>query len=262
MNSSFRVRLSAALALATQLGTPSVTLAQDRLGEGTGPDQLREQWSSSRASKHIVGQWNSRLRGIDELILEGEYEKARKKARRLGDEMTNRIIEWESTGQALGLVTILRALAAAGAGDHHESHWYWKMALYFFPDVEGYNLTAYGEAAVLMKTRPDIVAGRMPEGVPSGPKTMTPPRRRGRDGIEYPQAKYSRRVQMLEPVVVSVTLDEEGHPWFPFVVTGGDQGAFAYSALDAMGRWRYVPAKINGVPMAVMHTLTINYAAP
>jgi protein TonB len=71
----------------------------------------------------------------------------------------------------------------------------------------------------------------------------------------YPDLARAARIQGL--VVVECTIDPSGRVVDARVITGPPllQGA----ALDAVRQWRYTATRLNGVPVAVLMTVTVNF---
>jgi protein TonB len=71
----------------------------------------------------------------------------------------------------------------------------------------------------------------------------------------YPGLARAARIQGL--VVVECTIDPSGRVVDARVITGPPllQGA----ALDAVRQWRYTATRLNGVPVAVLMTVTVNF---
>ncbi|HET6898812.1 MAG TPA: TonB family protein [Vicinamibacteria bacterium] len=71
----------------------------------------------------------------------------------------------------------------------------------------------------------------------------------------YPTLAQVARAQGL--VVVECTIDPSGRVVDVRVITG--HPLLQRAALDAIRQWRYTPTRLNGVPVAVLMTVTVNF---
>lgn len=114
----------------------------------------------------------------------------------------------------------------------------------------------------------DAPIGAVIGGVPGGTATdtepgpprragidVTPPQRTGGAAPVYPDIARASRIQAR--VVVECTIDPRGRV-VNAVVTRGHP-LFDAAALDAVRTWTYRPTLINGVPVAVLMTVTVNF---
>jgi protein TonB len=71
----------------------------------------------------------------------------------------------------------------------------------------------------------------------------------------YPDLARVARVQGL--VVVECTIDTSGRVVDARVITG--HPLLQKATLDAVRQWRYTATRLNGVPVAVLMTVTVNF---
>ncbi len=104
-----------------------------------------------------------------------------------------------------------------------------------------------------------------PPGVPEG--TGTSPVRIS-DGIKPPirttyvvpiYPEIARPAGISATVVLECTIDPTGHVADARVMAG--HPLFNESALNAVRQWRYTPTRLNGVPVAVLMTVTVRFIA-
>ena len=62
-------------------------------------------------------------------------------------------------------------------------------------------------------------------------------------------------------VIVEVVVGQDGLPRNPRIVFRKGAVPFLFSTLDAVRKWKFEPAKLNGTPVAVIYNLTVNYAS-
>jgi TonB family protein len=72
----------------------------------------------------------------------------------------------------------------------------------------------------------------------------------------YPQEMRDKGIQGV--VVIEAVIDEEGKPWSLTVVKSDNEG-FNASALEAVKQWRWEPPTLNGKPVSLRWTLTLNF---
>ena len=117
-------------------------------------------------------------------------------------------------------------------------------------------------------------AGSTPDGGGDGPRAEAPgpgtndrtgPYRPGGDikppertvyvAPPYPDLAKIARVQGV--VVIECTIDPSGRVVDPRVIAG--HPLLQNAALDAVRQWRYTATRLNGVPIAVLMTVTVNF---
>jgi protein TonB len=135
------------------------------------------------------------------------------------------------------------------------------------------------EGPPLAESRPPCLfncAGSTPDGGGDGPRggapgpgtsegTGTGPIRPGGDikppvrtvyvAPPYPDLARAARIQGL--VVVECTIDPSGRVVDARVITGPP--LLQSAALDAVRQWRYTATRLNGGPVAVLMTVTVNF---
>jgi len=105
-------------------------------------------------------------------------------------------------------------------------------------------------------------------GIPDGPPPMEPtgPIRVGGDvkppkKISFPSPQYTeiaRKARISGVVIVEAIIDKQGNVTNVKVLKGLPMG-LDQSAVDAVQRWKFEPATLNGKPVAVIYNLTVNF---
>ena len=97
------------------------------------------------------------------------------------------------------------------------------------------------------------------EGIGTGPirpgGDIKPPVRTVYVAPVYPDLARIARIQGL--VVVECTIDPAGRVVDARVITG--HPLLQNATLDAVRQWRYTATRLNGVPVAVLLTVTVNF---
>ena len=211
--------------------------------------------------KFVLNLWSRKLDGIHKLLVRQQWEKAERKARKLSDQMLDMIVSGGGGRRYLGRVTLLRAIALEGLGEHRLADWYWRLSVQLFPDMNDVDPQTYipgtdlgadagGSSPAWLKAksahdglkRSDV--GRVIE-----PKKI--------DGREprYPRAKIGTSVT----VAVEVLIGEDGQLYEPRILDLTGEYTLAFSALDAMSSWRFKPATLDGKAMPALYQLFVRY---
>jgi len=124
---------------------------------------------------------------------------------------------------------------------------------------------------------PNGVPGGDPHGVPGGvPGSVAPPappplpdepvpyrpemtKPRLVTFVEPHYTEMARRARLQGTVIVSAVIDEEGRVRDVRLLKNLGMGLDA-AAMDAVAQWRFTPATLNGRPLKVLYTLTVNFA--
>ncbi len=109
----------------------------------------------------------------------------------------------------------------------------------------------------------DVIFG-IPEGPP--PDEPTGPIRVGGDvkppeKVSYPSPQYTeiaRKARIQGVVIVEAIIDKSGKVTNVKVLKGLPMG-LDQAAADAVARWTFKPATLNGKPVAVIYNLTVNF---
>jgi TonB family protein len=105
-------------------------------------------------------------------------------------------------------------------------------------------------------------------GIPDGPPPMEPtgPIRVGGDvkapkKIVFPSPQYTeiaRKARITGVVIVEAIIDKQGSVTNVKVLKGLPMG-LDQAAAEAVKRWKFEPATLNGKPVAVIYNLTVNF---
>ncbi len=115
---------------------------------------------------------------------------------------------------------------------------------------------------------PGGVAGGVVGGIPAPPPPPPPPQAPVRVGGNvkaperikfvppvYPQIAQSARVSGI--VIIEATIGKDGSVTEAHVIRS--IALLDQAALDAVKQWRYTPTTLNGVPVPVIMTVTVNF---
>jgi TonB family protein len=189
------------------------------------------------------------LAEIDALLRQGNWTAA---LAQLRTEETPFLVRPAGRGEWLARV----AVAEAGSGQRDQALWHWAvanaLARGLFTDQE---LSAFGDAGALLAEHRGRQPGKAPPGMsiePPGPEVVGEVKTKG----ELPQLAHGAW-SPREWLRLEVVIDEQGRVRDP-VVLSARSGEAAYRTLEAIGDWRFEPAKKRGQPVATLHTLVVN----
>ncbi len=205
--------------------------------------------------------WAERARDIDENLGRGEWEKARRRAERLLDDMTQSIVSGEDVGAALASVLTYLAVAEAGVGDLRAALWDWQTAQQLFPDAARFDLAKFGDVTKPLTASPphtfeepsaDVLdrSGVDPGAVTAPEKLKTPL-------PKFPEAKRQQETEVS--VLVQAIVDTDGSVESPVILESKGELTMVLASLQAFKRWRFKPSTYQGRPVRVFYTLTVNF---
>lgn len=221
-------------------------------------------WPSLAAD--TTDEWRQSVKEVDQKLRARDWAAAEKQARQLAVQTADRTGMGKATAHGLAVVTALRAIAEAGLGQNHDAAWHWDMALNLDPEIAKTDLSLYGSAADWLRNRklralepplpPDGL--RMADGSGVVKKDVQRPKLVSHKNPELPAMLRNRTVVGL--VVVQAVISTDGRPRDPRVETAPTGvPAMAYAALEALRQWRFEPARVEGKPVEVYYTLTVDY---
>ena len=196
-----------------------------------------------------------RIVRIDGELKAGQFEPAQRELAALDNTITEHFGSGSQAMYTIALIATFRALAAAGAKDLNDAEWYWSIARSLFPKFAGSNLAVYGAAgeAVMRLDRSDACQTR---DLPSGSR-VTPPKPSHSPMPPYPY--HALETGIAEPITVEVTVTENGTTRCPKVIETHDDPALAWVLLEAMKKWRYEPARVDGAPVPATVRQTVDF---
>lgn len=228
------------------------------------------------------GSLEKRLERIGRLAEEGRWPRVDREAARLADELRAALISAGGTGdessQLLAMLLTLRALAASAEARHEDAVWHWSLAQSLWPDLTRATLSSYGEpAAFLRENRLDLDgmgccgreecsdgdggdgavraieegAGAEPPGEVEPPVKIEAP---------LPQYPFGARTAGLEGAVFVLAIIGKDGRIRQAILPGYPSVAMAMAAVEPLRRWRFEPARLDGVPVDVYYCLRVNFA--
>lgn len=220
---------------------------------------------AGECAEDTTGRWQSALREIGAQIQEEEFAAAEAASTKLAEEMANEIVGGRGAELLLAMVTTYRALAVAGQGRGDEAVWEWQVAQQLFPGVAEIDLGRFGAVGRFLsmypprqRSRPSAAAEEA--GKSTHPADFVPPQRLESPLPEFPDGRAFRGLQV--EVVVQVVVDSDGRPREPLILEANGEPTLVWSTLEALWRWRFRPARRDGVPVPALYRLTARFVVP
>jgi TonB family protein len=202
--------------------------------------------------------WHDMLGQSSKALRAGDYKRARKISSRLVNEMVEMLGPGPAAAEALAIAVTHKALANAGLSNADDALWYWHVAIALHPNMVNSNLSMFGAPGEFLKAhlpQPAPAIGSLHQDA-----AITAPKVLKRVEPDFPPGAEAFGVS--GSLTVECILDEHGHLTSPRIVTSLPAPTLSFAALEAVRRWRFEPAKVDGVPVPIIYTLTVNYKLP
>jgi TonB family protein len=218
--------------------------------------------------------WKRRLHGVDDDLRASRWDSAKKGCDVLLAEMLDHITGGPGAAPLLATAVLFRAVAEAGLGRYDEAAWDRQVATDLDRRMAEIDLSIYAPARVLAPTLPEAASGSAtapprtdleqqealqlpkPGELPEEGKHVAPPRKLSGKAPEYP-AGLGNTCQPGE-VIVEAILDETGKLLSPHFLQSSNV-VLGLAAMEAIRTWRWQPAILEGRPVKVYYTLTVNF---
>lgn len=216
--------------------------------------------ASPASGKDKTAAWNARIQETVALLRAGNAGQARATIGPVLDEMTVEVNPGKNAAHAFGLALMLRALAEASDGHERLAIWDWHVAQQLDPTLESWDLGDFAAAGELLARHR---LSRDP--VPAALTTEEVKRSGGRDaailtrGRQPSYVEKSRLRRWMGTIVLFSRIDTEGLPSYPRIVRGSDEIAMVFATCEYARDLTFTPAMQEGVPIAVLWELTVNY---
>ncbi len=246
-----RSKLWLAVAAPLLLGTP----AGAQITRTPPTPRMMQTPLPTAADTEAAKNWQRRLHKVDDELRAGEWQKARREANRLIEEMLVAIEIDAGTAATLSLTLTFRALAEAGAGDVVAGRWDWLAAQALAADLNEVSLDPYGAAGKSLELFRLTTGGALSAaaarsiGLPPLDPNSSEPTPNKISGREPHYPKALRATCAKGTVRIAVTVDAAGQPVHPRWLDASGGSAMALALFDAVRDWRYEPARRAGAPV-------------
>lgn len=206
--------------------------------------------------------WDRELAHAEQALREGHGTETRGDLGRVFDELCGSTFEGDDISRLIGRLLALLSLAEVVAGERASAFWHWKVALELAPEVKSRDLAIFGEAGLQLERwigpGPMDLDGKPLEGVllrVGG--DVQAPRRIPAPHPDCVAAPCQRGV--VGKVIVQLIIDELGRVSQPRVLKAWGPPAATLATLEDLRCWSFEPARVNGQPVRVYYTVTVNF---
>ncbi len=205
------------------------------------------------ATSALGQDWRGLLRETDGDLRAARYAEARKTSIKLINSMMDHLNRGDRAAYTLAVTIAYRAVAEAGLQRYDEADWYWHVARSLYPN---FDLKPYGEAGAWLAehTKEKIEAAGAASGEIQRPVCLN------RHDPKYPLGAAIGGV--AEPVVVRVMIDRDGSVRHPSLVSPAAAPTLVYAATEAVKKWQFQPASVDGKVCPMEFELTVNFQTP
>jgi TonB family protein len=197
--------------------------------------------------------WKGLLGQTDRDLRAGRYHEARKTSIKLINSMMDNLNHGNPATYTLALTVAYRAVAEAGLRKYDEADWYWHVARALYPN---FNVEPYGEAGAWLREHSD-------EKVDTTGASLADIRQPvclNRRNPKYPLGAVAGSI--AEPIMVRVIIDKDGAVRHPRLLNPTAAPTLVYAATEAMKKWQFQPASVDGKACAMDFELTVNFQMP
>jgi TonB family protein len=202
------------------------------------------------ATSAFAQDWKGYLQSTDRDLRAERYADARKTSIKLINSMMDNLNKGKSSMYTLALTVAYRAVAEAGLQRYDEADWYWHVARSLYPN---FNLAPYGAAGAWLKDHAD----EQLETVDAPPGAIQQPVCLNRRDPRYPLGAVIGSV--AEPITVRVVIDKDGAVRHPRLVNTTAAPTLVYAATEAVKKWQFQPASVDGKACPMDFELTVNF---
>jgi len=205
------------------------------------------------ATTTFAQDWKGLLAQTDRDLRAERYAQARKTSIKLINSMMDNLNHGDRAMYTLALTVAYRAVAEAGLQKYDEADWYWHVARALYPN---FNVEPYGEAGAWLKEH----AEENVETTDAAPPDIRQPVCLNRRDPKYPLGAVVGSV--ASPVVVRVIIDKDGAVRHPRLVNTTAAPTLVYAATEAVKKWQFQPASVDGKACSMDFELTVNFQVP
>ena len=207
----------------------------------------------------VVESWKKQLGEIEQALRAKDYVTVEDSCSELAQYMMEKIGSGGSSAQMLALISAYRAIAATSQGHSDEGLWYWRTAQILYPGIDRIDLQAFGPIPERLKAMPfrgsfddhSLLNDLPKDGSAKEPKPRRHPR------AVYPQGMVDRKVE--GQYRVQFVVDTDGTVKEPALVTAVKDPSLVYTLMDALRKWTFKPALVNGKPVALVVELDMTF---
>lgn len=205
------------------------------------------------ATSAFAQDWRGLLKETDRDLRHGRYAEARKMSIKLINSMMDNLNRGKGQAYTLALTVAYRAVAEAGLQKYDEADWYWHVARSLYPK---FDVTPYGEAGAWLTSRTVCKY----ESTDAPPSEIRQPVCLNRREPKYPLGAVVGNV--AAPITVRVLIDRDGTVRHPSLLSPAATPTLVYAATEAVKKWLFQPASVDGQATPMEFELTVNFQQP
>jgi TonB family protein len=195
-----------------------------------------------------------RLAGSEVALKKGDYAKALKIDEELIQGMVDHLGPGSEETKWFAVAVLHKALALAGLGQKDEAIWTWHAAVNIYPDIAASDMSMFGAPAAFLKEHPLVEEPELPH---VNGKSVQAPVVLERVEAVYP---YAVRVYHVTGIVIlQCIIDKSGNVRDIVIKKRLPAGTLTYAAMEAIRKWKFQPATMDGRPVDVVFNLTFNF---
>ena len=206
--------------------------------------------------------WRGLLDSTADDLQAQRYSRARHTTIKLINSMMDNLNTGNAAAYTMGLTVAYRAVAEAGLGNYEEADWYRHVALAMSPQVAQVDMKHFGNAGAWFASgEPSSASAENPPMASSSELVAASDRHdpicKYKPYPKYPLGAVLGKVSA--PVIVHVLIDSDGNVRHPAVVSQSVAPTLLYAATEAVKRWQFDPATVDGKASPAEFDLTVNF---
>lgn len=211
-----------------------------------------------------VVRWQGELARLDGLLRAGAWAEAREGSAALVEELLADLKGGPEGARLLATAYAQRALAEAGVEAREDALWSLRIAACLDPLFATAPLDPFGDAGRRLgawrRAEPDFGAD-LEAGPRAGALSLDTPALEPPAVLEAPTIVFRASAEVLRAfdpaLAVELVVGADGRPRAPAVRGSLDNPSPVAASLEALRRWRFEPARLDGAPVPVLLTLDL-----
>ena len=188
--------------------------------------------------------WRDMMKMVDQDLRTQHYAHARKWSIKMINSMSDHLGTGNDSMYTLALTVAYRSMAEAGLKKEDEAHWYWHVANALYPKLAERDWSPYGEVGAWFAAQKssETPVADLPVAVP----------------VKKAEAKCPLSAingGYYQSVTVAATVNDDGAPSCPRLVSSTDAPTLVYAALESLKQWEFQPG-------SGQYQVTMNFAPP